>query len=79
MTYLTTLCAEKDLHTASPDLYGTLKVVLSDELKDISVYQLSDILLLRTKTPVDPVAELITDDTMLDQMVPASDARVFKE
>ena len=60
---LTTLCAEKDLHPASPDLYGTLKAVLSDELKEISVYQLSDVLLSRTTTPVDPVAELLTDDT----------------
>ena len=43
LTDLTTLCAEKDLLPVSPDLHGTLQVVLSDELKDISVYQLSDV------------------------------------
>ena len=79
MTDLTTLCEEKDLHPASPDLYGTLKVVLSDELEDITFHQLSDMLLLRTKTAVDPVSELISDDMMLDQLVPPSDARLFKE
>ena len=71
---LTTLCEERDLHPASPDLYGTLKVVLSDELKDISVHHISDILLLRTRTAVDQVSELISDDMMLYQLVPPSDA-----
>ena len=72
-------CDERDLHPASPDLFGTLKCLLGALLPDLTLDETIDILEMRTRLPDDLMAELIPDDALLEQLVPKGDAQVSEE
>ena len=76
---LKTLCAQFGLSPPSPDLLGHLQALLACLLPDLSPDETRNILMMRAILPVNPLADIITDDMMLEELVATDELKVFQE
>ena len=76
---LKTLCSEQGLLAPSPDLLGHLQCLLACWLPDLPPDAVSEILMQRATLPDNPIADYITDDMMLEELVAPGDQKAFKD
>ena len=76
---LKTLVSQYGIAVPSPDELGHLQAVFACLLPDLSADETRTILMMRAVLPVDPVADIITDDMMLEELAPTEEMKVFQD
>ena len=75
---LKTLCTQFGVSPPTPDLLGHLQTLLAC-LLDASADETKEMLMMRCVLPANPLADLISDDMMLEELVPKGEMKVFHD
>ena len=76
---LKSLVNQFDAAVPSPDLLGHLQALLACLLPDLSEEESRAILMMRATLLANPVADIISDDMMLEELVPKEEMKVFQD